>query len=60
MWFTMAKYTKDEAIDILAQCRLLREAVDALEVIAYRTLADEETDNVVVLPLRPPSGGGIE
>jgi len=47
-----SRYTHSEALEILNECKLLREAVDALEKIAYGAFADEETDNVVVFPVR--------
>ena len=56
--FVKDKYTKSEAIDILSQCRLLRESIDALEIAANRVLlpklrlVNEKTDNLDVLQVR--------
>ena len=56
--FVRDKYTKSEAIDILSQCRLLRESIDALEIAANRVLlpklrlVNEKTDNLDVSQVR--------
>ena len=61
------KYTKSEAIDILSQCRLLKESIDALEEAANLSLhvlarpaslapqlrlVNEKTDNLDVSQVR--------
>ena len=49
----MSEYTKAEAVDILAQCRLLRESVGYLESRAREALG-EETNIIPLHQVRIP------